>query len=286
MRHRFALCVALLCFVTLLGCEKKPSGSGGDNTKNKGSSTTGGGTTPPSGASAKDARAFADTFLKELSEGKAKATSVSVAFKKLVGSPISEDEKKVGFSDPETESWLNKNFNETKFTINREPGVGDTFYYHGRAEKGKDVTAFVLWVTKEASGYKVAWLNRTARFLANPPATSGDDAALASETAQAFLDNLLGGEVKFALVLADDAFKTKLAPPTDDQKAKGLTYDPGFVEAKIKFLKGDAYEYKLADIKGDTVTGVLVGSNATEKAFTIKLVKKAGWTLVSDLEVK
>lgn len=290
MQYRCAfLGWALLGLVIVTGCDKKSSEKKTDDpTKNKGqpTSTTGGG---PSGTTsvdgAKQARNFTDQVLKDLSEGKAKASDFSVSFKKWVGTPITEEERKAGYSDPETEAWLKKHFEGAKFTINREPQSGETFYYHGRIEKDKNVGAFALWATKEGGGYKVSLLCKTERFLANPPMTSENTIA-ASECTQAFLDNLLGGDLRFSLALADETYKVKLAPPTDDQKAKGLSYDVGFAQVKLRSMKGDFYEYKLTEIKADSVSGVFIGSNVAEKPFTIKLTNPSGRPLVSDFEIK
>src|SRR5262245_22855649 len=120
----------LLAIVTLVGCENKstPPGDG---------ATTGGaiaGRTP---------RQATHDFLIALGGGKVTPARLTPGFKKLITRPVTDEEKKLGYSDEQASEFL-KRFEKLNWIVGEFAEFGPYLVARGRAESSTGKSAFAV----------------------------------------------------------------------------------------------------------------------------------------------
>ncbi|WP_020468238.1 hypothetical protein [Zavarzinella formosa] len=272
----------LLALALMTGCKEQSTATKPSSKP----STTDTVATLPQGPSA---RAKADEFLKALSEGKAKPDDLTPAFKKTISKPMTDEEKKVGYSDADVQNFLSK-FEKMTVEDVKESGYGNTIVLRGRAKSPNKVDAFCLKMIREANGLKVDWLHRSDRFLAgDAPKTEEPELAAASDTARNFLETLIGGDLRQAQALMLPSWLASIEAPSETDKKNGFAYNVGFVTQKMKSWRGETIAYSMpkSELTGNkdaaTVTAELE-SGGQKKTYQVKLVKDktTGQWLVED----
>ena len=282
-----AVGVAGLALLAATGCKgprgtgpaSAPSGPGGPGVKNAG---------PPE-AKDQPALQFAEGFLQAVGEGKAKADQLSAAFKKQIAPPRNDAEKKAGYSEELAQAWLDRQGGKGAYRVaERDFGKdGDWGQFRGGAP-GKGLPEFFsLRVVKtQADGWKVDWFSRSP-VAANAPAADSPELAAAQFAGRAFLDTMLGGNPTLAEAAMSREFKMELAG-SDLPSYKELGYNPGFLHAKLKTMKGSFMRYSItaqelsAGKDSATFQGELIGPK--NKPFTMKVGKSGDRWLVTELK--
>lgn len=277
----------MLAVGMMAGCKdksnpsKSATGSGGSQ-----SSVTTVTTVTPEGPSL---RARADEFIKALAEGKAKPDDLTPALKKSISRPISEEDKKIGYSNSDVQNWLAK-FEKLIVEDVKESVTGNTIILRGRAKTPGKIDAFCLRLVKDANSTKVDWLHRSDRFLAgDAPKTNDADLSVATEIARNFLETMLGGDLRQAQALMLPTWLTAIEPPSETDKKNGFTYNVGFVNQKMRAWRGETVGYAMtkSELTGNKNTATITAeleAGGRKTVYLVKLIqdKSNGQWLVED----
>lgn len=230
------------------------------------------------------AKQFAEEFLKAVTEGKADPDQLTVRFKKIAFStPKFEAEEKLGYSDTEAARWLKKAGNpgyQAPTEIARtkpEPHSVLT----GTVKAGDTTENYLLRVVKnkETGKWMVDWFQQTS---GTPSTPAGDvDSALAQDTVQFFLDNLVSGDLFLASALVSTNLKAKLAPPLYADKT---LFHEGFFDAQLKSRKGPFKGYTIGNPKGsgNEYTFEVKAGTSAPRLFKVVKDDKSGLWLVEE----
>jgi len=268
----------------VIGCNSaKPSGS--DNAPAPAAATT------VPGAATDAAR----DFLAKLVRGDTKAAlgAVAVSFRKDVSGPLTfEEEKKLGYSNTDTEKYLREaasGAEKPEITREQVSPSGSEVSFHGTLG-GKKPKLFSLRMAKEGDAWKVT------RFIAGrvlgslfPTEAGTPELAWARESALDFLDALVGGddEQMMTMNLMTEEFKERLpAPSVADGGRKYAKKDiRDWLNKTRQGAKGYAINTQAMDAKAATFTGDLVGPGKSDK-FTLVLAKQGGDWDVEQFEAR
>lgn len=229
-------CVPLVAvaLLGLAGCKDR-SGTGTAGGVGGGGDAAGGPT----------ARHAADAFLKELGDGKTTPDQLTSEFRQQIGPPVTDDEKKAGFSDSTARDWLAR-FKGATFVVGEESKLGDGIVLRGRAQVPGQAQAFALRVVKGSNGYLADWLHLAGIMGSEIKTPADPDLAAAQDVVRNFLDLVLGGDHRQVHVLMTPDWKKRLAPPTPADARKGFDYDPGFLTQSTRSWKREYVGYTLS----------------------------------------
>lgn len=176
------------------------------------------------------ARAEADAFLKLLTSGdfKAAVEKVAPAFRKQVSGTLTfEEEKKLGYSDSDTEKYLKAATagaarSEIKAQIAAPSGSAAVF----RGDLvGTEPRSFSLRMIKDGSSWKVSRFASAKLAAIALPKESGDkELTWARQSALDFLESLVGGGEEQLLTMAAMSEELKASVPSPSIADAGLTY--------------------------------------------------------------
>jgi hypothetical protein len=230
-------------------------------------------------------------FLAKLVQGNTKAAleAVAVSFRKEVSGPLTfEDEKKLGYSNSDTEKYLREataGANGSEIRSQTSSPSGNEVSIRGSLS-GKETRLFSLRLAKEGDAWKVT------RFLAGRVAGSGvptdsgtPELAWARETALDFLDALIGGddEQMITMNLMTESFKERLpAPSVADAGKKYAKKDVrDWLSMFRRGTKGYAINFQRMMESEPMFGGDLVGPGRSGP-FQISLVKNGELWKVKD----
>jgi hypothetical protein len=280
--------IACLVGITLLaGCsERKPA----EPTSAKSPALSVG---PANSTAAKNteadpaAKEQAQLFLTTLASGDFKRAGemTSISFRKLVsGSLTFEEERKLGYSDSDTEKYLRaaaagcsepaiEVLVSSPSELSRSAGVEVSV--RGHWAKSPAPAAFALRMVKETDGWKVTRFaaHKPSGLLATRSAKVEPYNDWARESARDFLDALLGGDGEHLMTMEtmSEAFKTRL--PSPSLADAGLKYSKKDVRAWLTAARHGASKYEINGFARDgtdcTFSGELTGE---EKPAKFKLI--------------
>jgi hypothetical protein len=213
---------------------------------------------------------FAAQFLKALGNGTAAPEALSPEFRKRIARPITEDDRRRGYSDLKTHAWLDRQ-GKVAYEVKQSDSLPDGACFRGAAASSGEPEMFYLAIGKTADGgkWQVDWFYRTTVTSPEVPGPSPlPHGQLAQNAARAFLETLLGGELELAEASLAQSFKAELAEslrPSD----KEIGYNPGILQAKLREWKGDFTTYSLQS-GPDTASfiGALIGRDK-KRPFTL-----------------
>jgi hypothetical protein len=248
------------------------------------------------------AETFATNFLRALGARQAQPEALAPEFLCGIAPPISEDDQKLGYSPKAARGWLDRQGPAT-FTVGHPNllGAGATAGYPGPAAEawvslrgtvsGDTGGHFGLLCLGSGDQCRIAWFYRSTvrgdNQLKQPDSHSLD-------TAIAFCDSLLGGDLEVAAALMAPGLKESLAGPLPGDRGHG--YDWSRLRTLLRTeWKGDASGYTLTEQengagKVTTLAGELTGG-ARGRPFTLSMtgVRVHGgrslW-LVTDFKVR
>jgi hypothetical protein len=215
---------------------------------------------------------FAAQFLKALGNGTAAPEALSPEFRKRIARPITEDDRRRGYSDLKTHAWLDRQ-SKVAYEVKQSNSLPGGACFRGAAASSGEPEMFYLAIGKTADGgkWQVDWFHRTT--VTTPEEVPGPSplpqGELAQNTARAFLETLLGGDLELADASLAQSFKANLAEslrPSD----KEIGYNPGILQAKLREWKGDFTTYSLQS-GPDTASfiGALIGRDK-KRPFTLR----------------
>lgn len=275
------LVIAMIALAGAIGCNNNPAGTGSAGNATSGAAVD-------SGPSARQA---ADAFLVALRDRTATPSQLTPAFCAAISPPISDQDKKVGYSTVGVQEWLAQ-FRDTQFPVIEETRFGNVIVLRGRAEFSTKKEAFALRMVKEGAAYKADWLHHSQYLSMGISSPVDPSLAAAQDTTRNMLDLLLGREVRMAQALMAPEWKKVLSPLASEVKRKdGLEYDPGFLDQNLRALVGTATSYSLTDAKlnssMDGATFVMeFESEGMKVPHTVKVKKdgSTGWWLIEGFD--
>jgi hypothetical protein len=233
-------------------------------------------------ASLSAAKAQAEAFLKLLpSNVEAASQKIAIAFKKQVtGSLTYEDEKKLGYSESDTQKYLKQvSAGVTKWELRTSMGApnGIEFSFRGEATTPSGPMLFAVRLANAGDAWQVT------RFAVSKVAAGEAARSIGSfeqlwvrETALDFLDVLFGGDPDHTLTMTamTEAFKKRISDkfPAD----AGLAYSKRGVRQWLNDMRKGTNGYEITshsdDTKGPSFSGQLIGKPGK---FTLWAVKDA-----------
>lgn len=249
------------------------------------------------------ARKQADMFLSAMvrRDFAAAREMTTTSFRKLVsGSLTFEDERKLGYSNSDTEKYLSEMFAKTAApkiaTIAISPpelsrSEGAEVSIRGPVGEKPESGSFALRLTNEGNRWLVSRF-ATTRAIYQPIERSDSKPAKdsthiwAQESARDFLDGLIGGHAEQALTmdLMTEDFKAKLPSPSIPEP--GLNYAKKDVRAWLNGTRLDAQGYSITGFARDgdecMFSGELTGGS---RARAFKLTVNGQWK-IDGFEVK
>jgi hypothetical protein len=214
---------------------------------------------------------FAAQFLKALGNGTAAPDVLAPEFRKRIARPITEDDRRRGYSDLKTHAWLYRQGN-VAYEVKQSNSLPRGACFRGTATSSAGPEVFYLAVGKSADGgnWHVDWFHRTSVTTPEVPGLSPlPQGELAQNTARAFLETLLGGDLESAEATLAQSFKLRLAEslrPSD----KEIGYNPGILEAKLREWKDDFTTYSLqSGSDAASFVGALIGRDK-KRPFTLR----------------
>jgi len=238
--------VLTAALLALVGCDSKSKGTVGGSGS--------GGTTAGLAAGGQTAREFAESFLKDLGDGKAKESLLTLRFEGKV--------RRGGKPEADPQEYLSK-FKGATFVIPEEGKIGDAVRFHGRAKLPDKSASFSLRVVPNSNGYKVDWLHVSDRQGSEIKTPADPDLAAAQDVVRNFLDVLLGGDLRLARSLMAPAWRARLSPPAPSDVRDGYDYGPGFLDGKLRSWRGEYLAY--------TFTTEELGPNKDTATFVAQL---------------
>jgi hypothetical protein len=214
---------------------------------------------------------FAAQFLKALGNGTATPDALAPEFRKRIARPITEEDRRRGYSDLKTHAWLDRQ-SKVAYEVKQSNSLPSGACVRGTAASSGQPETFYLAIRKTADGgnWQVDWFHRTSVTTPEVPGPSPlPQGELAQNTARAFLETLLGGDLDLAEASLAQSFKAKLAEslrPSD----KEIGYNPGILQAKLREWKSDSTTYSLQS-GSDTTSfiGALI-SRDKKRPFTLR----------------
>jgi hypothetical protein len=282
-RGRWTVALVALSVLAIAGCNDRPKGAGLENR------TPGG-----AGSQPVTARQAADKYLKSLGDGEASPYRLTDNFLRAIAPPVTEDDKKFGYSLSNAREWLAR-FQGTKFVVGEETEFAGVIVLRGRAESGNKREAFALRMApgpqKEPDGfggYKVDWLHRSERQGSEIKKHADPELAAAQDAARSFIDVLLGGDLRQAGALMTPAWRKTISPPHPADERAGLDYNPGFLIGTLKTWKDEkfiGYTLPKAELSADRAAATFTASLDSgdhQTPYTVKAAKDktTGWWLI------
>jgi hypothetical protein len=272
--------LALLAGAILIsaGCKDRPAaGTGG----------TGSGTGHLDSSGGPTLRQAADSFLTDLADGKAAPSQLTGAFRADIAPPMSDEDKKAGYSESAARDWLAR-FKGANFIVRDADPVGDAIVLRGRAQVPGQAEAFTLRMVKGPTGYLCDWLHRSTIIGSDLKSPADPDLAAAQNVVRDFLDLLLGGDHRQAHALMTLDWKKKLAPPPPAEARKGAEFDRGFLTQTTRSWKGDYVGYtlskqELGPNKDSATFTAELEAEGRKTSYTVRATKDkaTGWWLVA-----
>jgi hypothetical protein len=251
--RRTGLAVLASAFLILAGCKDRPAA---------GTAGSGSRTGQPDTSGSPTARQAADSFMKDLADGKATPSQLTAEFRKDIAPPTTDDEKKAGYSESAAKDWLAW-FKGANFIVRDADSIGNATVLRGRAQVPGQAEAFTLRVVKGPNGYLCDWLHRSTIIGSDIKTPADPDLAAAQDVVRNFLDLLLGGDHRQVHALMTLEWRKKLAPPPPAEARKGAEFDRGFLTQTTRSWKGEYVGYTLS--KQD------LGPNKDSATFTAEL---------------
>jgi hypothetical protein len=219
-------------------------------------------------------------FLQAVKDGTAKADKLSAAFVKLIGLPAElPSDKAKGYSADAAEGWLKRVGNGVGFgppLYSKQ--TGDTAVLRGGLV-GKP-GGYSLRMVKEGGAWKADWLSLSSVEVKPVAPAANADAIFqefaAAAVAEAVCDKDAMPRDERTMVIAaglTPAYRTKLAPPFDSDKAQGFDYNRGALALEAGKL-GDKAESGTLTPQGDAAFKVEVTrAGGAKSAYLVKLAK-------------
>ncbi len=242
------------------------------------------------------AEKVADTFLKDLGQGTAKADALSPALLKDVGKPLElPDDIKNGVSPDAAARWLKYIGEGYAFSLALDrQQAGDVVIWRGQVN-GRQLPptggGYSLRLIKDAGAWKVDALAITSAEFKGRIAVGPADAALQEFAATSFVELLAdsnGMEPKNrAPALAHamvPALRTSWASPFEGDTKQGYDYSTGKLTVKATEFGGGTKEFSVSKIADLTFSAELTKPSG-KKTIVVKLVKGTtpGEWLVSEV---
>ena len=226
------------------------------------------------------AKAEADAFLKLLpSDVAAASAKIAVAFKKQVtGSLTYEDEKKLGYSESDTQKYLKEaSAGVTEWelrTVVAAPN-GTDFSLRGEAATAAGPARFSVRVAKADDRWQVTRFAVTKVLGQGAVRADGDfEQIWVRETALDFLDALTGSDADHALTMAAMTEPFKKRVPDKFPADTGLGYSKRDVRNWLNDLRQGVTGYDLTaqrvDAKGRAFTGHFTGKATAFKLWAVR----------------
>jgi len=214
---------------------------------------------------------FAAQFLKALGNGTVTPNALAPEFRKRIAPPFTDEDRQRGYSDLKTDAWLDRQ-SKVVFEVKQSNALPRGTCFRGTATSSAGPEMFYLAVGRSPDGgnWQVDWFCRTSVTAPEVPGPSSlPQGELAQNTARAFLETLLGGDIELAEVTSAQSFKSRLAEslrPSD----KEIGYNPGILQAKLREWKDDFTTYSLqCGLDAASFFGALLGRDK-KKAFTLR----------------
>jgi hypothetical protein len=266
-------------FALAAGCDNKPKGTGGGT-----SGPAAAGTTAGLAAGGQTFRQFAESFLKELGEGKVGPDKLTANFKKKLAGPGKD-------ADAAAAEYLAQ-FKGATFVIPEEGKVGNgATAFRGRAKLPDRSTSVSMRVVQGPAGYLIDWLHVSDRQGSEIKTPTDPDLAAAQDAARDFIDLVLGGGARQAHALMAPAWRKKLSPAGSQDERQGYDYGPGFLDGVLRSWKRDFLGYTIASAElgpnKDTATfAANMDSGGSKTPYVVKAVKDkaTGEWLVDDFD--
>ena len=237
-KDRFGALSVLAVFI-VVGCDNSSRVTIGGATSN----TTGGavaGRTP---------RQVVDDYLKDLSAGKATPARLTPGFKKLITRPTTDDDKKLGYSDEQAQSFLAR-FDKANWVVADVAEFGPYIVAHGRAELPGTKSAFAIRLMQKGDDFHADWIQLTERTGVPGPYPRDPDLAAAQDSVRNMLDLLIDRQVRTAQALMLPEWRRAISPLPSEVKPKdGVDYEPGFLDQTLRAWTGGAVSYTITDAK-------------------------------------
>jgi hypothetical protein len=280
---RPVVALAAVSVLIVAGCNDRPKGAGLEN-----------GTPGGPGSQPVTARQAADKYLKSLGDGEASPYRLTDNFLRAISPPVTEDDKKFGYSLSNARDWLAR-FQGTKFVVGEETEFAGVIVLRGRAESGNKREAFALRMTpgpqKEPDGFggfKVDWLHRSERQGSEIKKHADPELAAAQDAVRNFVDVLLGGDLRQAGALMTPAWRKTVSPPHPADERAGLDHNPGFLIGTLKTWKDEkfiGYAIPKAELSADRAAATFTAnldSGDHQTPYTVKAAKDktTGWWLI------
>jgi hypothetical protein len=231
---------------------------------------------------------FAAQFLKALGNGTVTPNALAPDFRKRIARPFTDEDRQRGYSDLKTDAWLDRQ-SKVAYEVKQSNSLPRGACFRGTAASSAGSEVFYLAVGKSAEGgnWQVDWFYRTSVTTPEVPGPSPlPQGELAQNTARAFLETLLGGDIELAEATLAQSFKLRLAEslrPSD----KEIGHNPGILQAKLREWKDDFTTYSLqSGSDAASFVGALIGRDK-KKPFTLRYSydPQTGFCEVTDFKV-
>jgi hypothetical protein len=216
--------MGILTIVALAGCD---SGS---------RVTIGGATTTGAAVAGRTPRQVVDDYLKDLATGKATPERLTPGFKKLITRPMTDDDKKLGYSDEQARSFLVR-FEKANWVVADVAEFGPYIVAHGRAELPGTKSAFAIRLTRKGDDFHADWIQLTERTGVPGPYPRDPELAGAQDTVRNMLDLLIDRQARTAQALMLPEWR------------RAISQDPGFLDQYLWSWTGGAVSYSITDAK-------------------------------------
>lgn len=234
LRSSYLAVVSGAVLLSMIGCTNKKSSQqpqAAAPRKEKTTVVANGGVEESSSPTLKP-RQIAEEFLKSLGEGQASVDALAPSLRTRIAPPFHASEKAVGFSEQKAKAWLST-FPQGKYTIDSEKTLPIGSVFRGTAPVAGKSAKFTLIV----DAGKIAWLHTAPLPVEMSRLEGSAELAAASEICRAFVETLIGSDLKLCQLTLSPALKADLAPPFASEKDLG--FSPAKLENKLKSLRGD-----------------------------------------------
>ena len=212
----------------------------------------------------------AKEFVAAAKAGKATADSLTVAFKKIIGEPLTPGEREKGYSDSSATEWLN--------IVGPRLTSANVTSSFGPASYTFQLESGLIRLVNEDQKWKVDWFH-----AGSPP--QGSTALRMDDAPQyvsvcTFLDPLLTNNWELSEAALTDDAKKALAPALGDEP-RG--YNRGTLRSKFRGLLNGAKGYSVA-LTGAKAIVTLTGAGERKLVLSLATGPRPGVWLVNGID--